>query len=150
MLIYPLFLAKRKEQNLVKRLNTLANYKSKLVNLVIKKQEILRKVYVQHKSIDFEKINNIFVSCAYVKIDESNFAQINAQMDQINSLVIIKKSYEKIRKTFSAEIWPYTDEIRMISQYYYSIMGLIEHEYDSFPWKYLLSINKFSNFDITI
>ncbi len=149
-LIFPFFKHSKKEEYLAEKLRTLVNYKKRLINLVAEKQKILMKLYSNNKSLEMDKINSLFVSCAYTKITEENFCKINGQMDQIGNLIVFKKSFEKIKNEYAQKIWPYSDEIKLISQYYYSVMGMIKYKYKNFPWKHLLEMNNFSNFQITI
>ncbi len=150
LLIYPLFVKSKKEKFLFEKLQILATYKKRLIELVSEKQKILVKLYSANKSLENEKINSLFVSCAYTKITEKNFCKTNAQMDQIGNLIVFKKSFAKIKNEYAQMIWPYSDEIKLVSQYYYSILGMVKYKYKSFPWNSLLEMNNFSNFQITI
>lgn len=149
-LIYPFFTHSKKEKYLVNKLHALVNYKKRLIELVTEKQKILVKIYSSNKSLETDKINSLLVSSAYIKITEENFCKVNAQMDQVGNLIVFKKSFKKVKNEYAQKIWPYSDEIKLISQYYYSIMGMIKFKYKSYPWKHLLNMNNFSSFQITI
>ena len=150
LLIYPIFLRSKKEKYLIKKLRLLAYYKQQLVSLVILKQKALQEIYKDDGSNANEKINSLLSLCVRSNISEDNFSEINGQMDEIDKLISFKKTYEKLKNKYLEAIWPYTDQIKMISQYYYSILGKIRQEYGRYPWKYLLEIYKFSKFEITI
>ncbi len=149
-LIIFLFQKHSKEEYLERKLSVLSSYKKKLITIVKQKQEKLRSIYSNNKNLETLKISDLFISCAFVKITENNFCEVNSQMDQIGSIIIFNNTYKKIKKEYKSTMWSYNDEIKLTAQYYYSLLGSIKFKYSKYPWKYLLQIVDLSSFEITL
>ncbi len=149
-LVIFLFKKHSKEKYLERKLAVLSWYKKNLLNIVKQKQEKLRSIYSNNKNLETLKINDLFISSAFVKITENNFCEVNSLMDQIGSIIIFNNTYQKIKNEYKSTMWPYNDEIKLTAQYYYSLLGSIKFKYNKYPWKYLLNIADLSSFEITI